>query len=143
MLARVRRLSRRRVLQEGAAATAAAAGIIALGICCYAAVAWGAHSTLARNVGAACFLAVPLVVAAILKVGSGRWGLAPGSVAGAILFGLAAFVAISVWAILYLKGPLGWGTVDLLVSTPSFVLIYSAASCFGWWCGRSIRQANA
>ena len=143
MVAKARRLSRRRIVLDGTAAMVAAAASIVPGIGCYVAVAWGSGGQ-ARNAGAAFFLAFPLVTAATLQVTSRRYGFPPGSLAGAVLLGLATFFVIAAWAVLYLKGPSGgWGVVELLVYIPSLVLSYSGAACLGWWCGRSIRRTNA
>jgi hypothetical protein len=143
LLAKARRLSRRGIFRKGTAAVTAAVASTILGISCYAFGAWGSAGTLARDSGAGCFLAFPIVGAAALQVASRRFGFPPGSLVGAFLSGIFAFAVIAVWAILYLKGPRGgWSAVEVILSTASVILTYSSVTCFGWWCG-SIRQANA
>ena len=144
LLANARRLSRHRMLRDGTAAMAAAVASTIAGICCYAVSASGPGGILARNIGAACVLAFPLVGAAALKMTSRRNNFPPGSFVGAFLLGSSVFVVIAAWTILYLKGPSGgWGAGETLVSTASLVLSYSAAACIGWWSSRSIRQRHA
>lgn len=143
-IAKLRRLGKRRVLHDGAAAVAAAAASVMPGICCYAIGARFADAAVFRNAGAACFVAFPAFSAVVLKIAARKPGFGPGSVAGAFLLSLVAVVLISVWAILYLKGPRGgWAAADILVFACSVIVTYSAAACLGWWCGRAIRQANA
>jgi hypothetical protein len=114
------------------------------GICCYEVSESGPGGILARNIGAACFFAFPLVAAAALKMTSRRNKFSFGSFVGTFLLGISVFVLIAAWAILYLKGPSGgWGAGETLVSAASIVFSYSAAGCIGWWSSRSVRQRDA
>jgi hypothetical protein len=143
-VAKLRRLGKRKVSHDGTAAFAAAVASIVPGICCYAIGAQVADGTMSRNAGAACFVAFPAFSAVVLKIAARKRGLGPGSVVGAFLLSLVAVVLVSAWAILYLKGPRGgWTAAETLVFACSVVLIYSAAACLGWWCGRATRQPNA
>jgi hypothetical protein len=143
-VAKLRRLGKHRVIRDGGAAVAAAAASVVPGICCYAIGAQVADGTVSRNAGAVCFLAFPAFSVVVFKIAARKRGFRPGSVVGAFLLSLVAVVLIGAWAILYLKGPRGgWAAADILVFACSVVLTYSAAACFGWWCGPSIRQPNA
>jgi hypothetical protein len=143
-IAKLRRLGKRRVTHDGAAAAAAAAASVLPGISCYAIGAPFADGTVSRNAGAACFLAFPVLSAVVLRVAARKRGFGAGFVVGAFLLSLVAVVLISAWAILYLKGPHGgWAAAEILVFTCCVVLTFSAAACLGWWCGGAIRQTNA
>jgi hypothetical protein len=141
---RLRGLGKGRVTREAAATVAAGTASVVPGICFYAIGTQFAGETAWRNAGAACFLVFPLVSVIVLSVHTRRRGFQPGSSIAAFLFGLMAVLLIGAWATLSWKGPRGgWGAIDILIFASSVVLIYSAAVCLGWWCGRSIRQANA
>ena len=143
-IATLRRLGKRRVVRDGAAAVAAAAASVVPGICCYAIGTQFADGTVSRNAGAACFGAFPAFSAVVLTIAARKRGVRPGSVVSAFLLSLVAVVLIGAWVILYVKGPRGgWEAAEILVIACSVVLTYSAAACLGWWCGRSIRQTNA
>ena len=142
--AKLRGLGTGRVTREAAAAVAAGVASVVPGICFYAIGTQFANETASRNAGAACFLVFPIASVIVLNIEARRRGFRPGSSIAAFLFGLLAVVLIGAWATLSWKGPRGgWGATDILVFASSVVLIYSAAACLGWWCGRSIRQANA
>jgi hypothetical protein len=142
-IAKLRRLGKPRVTCDGVAAVAAAAASVVPGICCYAIGTQVAGQTVSRNAGAACFTAFPVFSAVVLTIAARKRGIRPGSVVSAFLLSLVAVVLIGVWAILYLKGPRGgWTAAEVLAFACSVVLTYSAAACLGWWCGRSIRQAD-
>jgi hypothetical protein len=144
LTARLRGLGKGRVTREAAAAVAAGAASVVAGICFYAIGTRFVDETAFRNAGAACFLLFPIISLIVLNIAARRRGFRPGSSFAAFLFGLLAVVLIAAWAALSWKGPRGgWGATDILVFASSAVLIYSAAVCLGWWCGRSIRQTNA
>lgn len=143
-IAELRRLSKERVTRETAAAVVAGAASVVAGICLYAIGAQFTDETACRNAGAACFLVFPIISVIILNVEARRLGFRPGSSILAFLSGLVAVVFIGVWATYSWKGPRGdWRATDLLVFASSVALIYGAAACLGWWCGRSMRQTNA
>ena len=144
LTARLCGLGKRRMKREAAAAVAAGAASVVPGICLYAIGTQFADETAFRNAGAACFLVFPIVSVIVLNIVARRCGFRPGSSTAAFLFGLLAVVLIGAWATLSWKGPRGgWGAADILACASSVVLIYSAAVCLGWWCGRSIRETNA
>jgi len=142
--AKLRGLGNGRVTPEAAATVAAGGACVVPGLCFYAIGARLADETASRNAGAACFLVFPIVSVIVLNLEARRRGFRPGSSIAAFLFGLLAVVLISAWATLSWKGPRGgWGAIDILVFASSVVLIYSAAVCLGWWCGRSLGRTNA
>lgn len=142
--AKLRGLGKGRVMREAAATLAAGAASVVPGICSYAIGTQFASETAFRNTGAASFLVFPIVSVIVLNIEARRRGFGPGSSIAAFSFGLLAVVLIGGWATLSWKGPRGgWGASDILVFASSVILIYSAAACLGWWCGRSIRQTNA
>ena len=142
--AKLRALGKGRVTREAAVTVAAAAASVVPGICSYAIGTQLADETAARNAGAVFFLVFPVLSVIVLNLEARRCGFRPGSSIAAFLFGLLAVVLIGAWATLSWKGPRGgWGAADILVFASSVVLIYSAAACLGWWCGRSIGQTNA
>lgn len=139
-LAIIRGLGRAGALAEAVDAATPTLACLVAGTTCYSAAVWFPGALL-RNFGALCLLAIPAISVGALSRRAKKRGAGTGSATGAVLGGAAVFAVAAGWATLHLKGPRGgWTIPEIVFCLLSLQISFTAAVCFGWWCGRRIQR---